>query len=180
MMKTRWIVVLSAVALALSFPVLAAAQEHPEHPEEGEAAEPALTEEELADAIEAHVAAVAEEHGGTYPVEDPKTGETLQLTLDKVHEERLARTGPHTYFACADFAAADGTTYDVDFFMKGASADDLEFKKFSIHKVNGEPRYTWYEEDGVWKKKPMGEEGEHEHPEGESEHPEHPDEPPVL
>jgi cell division septation protein DedD len=210
MRETRWIVVIAAVALVLAFPILAAAQEHPEepehpeeqehpeeaqehpeeaqehqehpehpeHPEEGEAEAPALDEAQLADAIEAHVAAVAEEHGGTYPIEDPETGETLSLELVKVHEERLARTAPHTYFACVDFAAADGTTYDVDFFMHGETAEGLEFEDFSIHKVNGEPRYTWHEGDGVWKKKPVGEEGEHEHPEEEHEHPEHPEEPP--
>ena len=195
MPKTRWIVVMAAAALILAFPVLTAAQEHPEHPEEeqehqehpeeegehqehpeeegehqehpehpehpeeGEGESTPLTEAQLADAIEAYVAEVAEEHGGTYPIEDPETGRTLDLELVKVHEERLARTAPHTYFACVDFAAEDGTTYDVDFFMKGKTADSLEFEDFSIHKVNGEPRYTWYEEDGVWKKKPVEEGG---------------------
>ena len=194
MPKNHWTTVLAAAALVLVLPVLACAQEHPEHPEEaqehpeeaqehpehpeeGEAGAAALTEAELADAIEAHVAAVAEEHGGTYPIEDPETDQTLSLELVRVHEERLARTAPNTYFACVDFAAADGTVYDVDFFMTGTSAEDLEFEDFSIHKVNGEPRYTWYEEDEVWKKKPVGEEGEHEHPEGEPEHPEHPEHP---
>jgi len=189
MPKTRWIVVLAAAALILAFPVLTAAQEHPEHPqeeqeqeqehpehpekaqeqqehpehpehpEEGEGEATPLTEAQLADAIEAYVTKVAEDHGGSYPIEDAETGRTLELELVKVHEERLSRTAPHTYFACVDMAAADGTTYDVDFFMKGETADGLEFEDFSIHKVNGEPRYTWYEEDGVWKKKPVGEEG---------------------
>jgi hypothetical protein len=171
-----------AAALVLAYPGIATAlpQEHPEHPEEGEAAGPALTEAQLADAIEAYVEAVAEEHGGSYPIEDPEAGETLQLTLQKVHEERLAMTAPNTYFACVDFGAPDGTTYDVDFFMKGETAEGLEFEDFSIHKVNGEPRYTWHEEDGVWKKKPVGEEGEPEQPGEEPEHPEHPEEPPPV
>ena len=145
MRRNRWIAFAVVLTLTLTVPALVAAQEHPEHPEEaehpeeGEAAAPSLTEAHLADAIEAHVEKVAAQHGGTYPIEDPKTGETLQLTLDKVHEERLAQTAPGTYFACVDFVAQDGTTYDVDFFMKGDSADDLEFQDFSIHKVNGEP-----------------------------------------
>lgn len=174
------------VCALLALPA-AFAQEHPEHPEEhaehpeekGEAAK--ITKEDLSHAIREHVEAVASEHGGTYPLEDPETMETLELTLSKVHEERLAQTAPHTYFACVDFEAQDGTVYDVDFFMKGDSADALEFQEFSIHKVDGEPRYTWYEEDGTWKKKHKGMEGEHEHPEEGHEHPEeeHPDEPPV-
>lgn len=137
-------------------------QEHPEegheHPEEGgEQAE--LTKEGLADAIEAHVADEAEATGGLYVLQDPETGETLQLELDKVHEERLAEVAEDTYFACVDFVGQDGTLYDVDFFMKGESAGDLEYEDFSIHKVDGEARYTWYEEGGVWKKRPVDEAG---------------------
>jgi len=181
MRDNRWTLFAAILILALGLPVFAIAQEHPEHPEEGKAAGPSLTKEQLADAIEAHVDEVAEKNGGVYPIDDPETGKALRLTLQKVHEERLAQTAPGTYFACVDFGAPDGTTYDVDFFMKGDSADHLEYQEFSIHKVNGEPRYTWYEESGVWKKKPVGDEGEHEHPEGEQpEHPEHPEEPPPL
>jgi hypothetical protein len=182
MTTPRWTLYLLAATLILAFPALATAQppEHPEHPEEDEAAAPALTEAELADAIEAHVTAVAEENDGVYPLQDPETGETLNLELVKVHEERLARTAPDTYFACVDFAGPDGTTYDVDFFMTGAAAEELAFEEFSIHKVDGVERYTWHEEDGVWTQKPVGGEGgEHEHP--EEEHPEeqeHPEEPP--
>jgi hypothetical protein len=175
MPKIRSTVVVMVAALALTVPAVSAAQEHPEHPEEGDATGPALTEAALASAIESYVESVASRQGGTYPLEDPETGKTLELTLERVHEERLARVGEDTYFACVDFSASDGTSYDVDFFMKGENADDLEYQDFSIHKVDGEPRYTWYEEGGVWKKKPVDEEGEHEHPEeGEK----HPDEPP--
>lgn len=181
MTTNRWTLCLLAAALVLAYPALATAQqEHPEHPEEGETTAPALTEAELADAIEAHVAAIAEANDGVYPLEDPETGETLNLELVKVHEERLARTAPDTYFACVDFAGPDGTTYDVDFFMTGETADALAFEEFSIHKVDGVERYTWHEEDGVWSKVPVGGEGgeEHEHPEHPEETEEHPEEPP--
>lgn len=137
-------------------------QEHPEkgheHPEEG-AGGTELTKERLADAIEAHVAHEAKSTGGDYVLKDPQTGETLRLELDKVHEERLAEVAEDTYFACVDFVAQDGTLYDVDFFMEGTSTEDLEYQEFSIHKVDGVERYTWYEEGGVWKKKPVGKGG---------------------
>jgi len=163
-------VVLLAALTVLVAPVIA--QEHPEHPTTaGKEMPPPITKAALAHAIRAHVNEVASEHGGAYPLEDEKTGKMLQLKLEKVHQERLARTAPDTYFACVDFGAPDGTTYDVDFFMKGTRADDLEFQKFQIHKVNGEPRYTWYEDDGTWKTKPAGDEMEMEE---EHEHPEHP------
>ncbi len=157
--STRWTLYLVAplalIAL-LALPVTAAAQEHPEHPK-GSDKKPAIDKDTLADAIQTHVEKVAAEHDGVYPLTDPKTGQQLELTLVKVHKERLSQTGPDTYFACTDFKAADGRTYDVDFFMKGTSPDALEYQDFSIHKVNGEPRYTWYEDGGVWKKKPVDE-----------------------
>jgi len=173
--STLIVVLLFGLAL-LAGPAIA--QEHPEHPtEHAKKMAPAITKADLAQAIRDHVDKVASENGGMYPLKDPNTDETLQLKLERVHEERLARTAPDTYFACVDFGAPDGTTYDVDFFMKGTKADDLAFQKFTIHKVNGEPRYTWYEEDGTWKTKPAGEDMEMEK---EHEHPEHPNKPPAV
>lgn len=137
-------------------------QEHAEHPEgEGEEhpedAEPQaveLTLDELADAMEAWVASESEATG-YMEVDDPVTGETLELTLDHVHRERLAHTDEQTYFACADFQAADGTLYDIDIFMEGPNAESLQATEVSVHKVDGDARYTWYEEDGIWKKQPV-------------------------
>lgn len=164
------ILIVLVLTLALGLPAAAQQQEHPEHPEESGEHAAALTADQLADAIAAYV----EERSGDdgyMTVEDPETGEELKLKLDKVHRERLSRVAPDTYFACADFMSADGVVYDLDVFMKGSDPAALEFHDLSVHKVAGEPRYTWYEEDGVWKKKMAGEEGD-EHPEGEEEHPE--------
>ena len=41
--------------------------------------------------------------------------------------------------------------------MKGPGKDKLEVTEVSIHKEGGKERYTWYEEGGIWKKKPVGE-----------------------
>ncbi|MDX1631577.1 MAG: hypothetical protein R3234_06940 [Thermoanaerobaculia bacterium] len=174
----------------LAFPAIGGAQEehpegqHHEHPEEAEehpeGKEHAdLTADELADAIAAYVQDRAGDDG-YMSIEDPKTDEELELKLDKVHRERLSKVAPHTYFACADFVTRDGIVYDLDVFMKGTDPEALEFHDLSIHKVDGEARYTWYEKDGTWKKKKEGEAGEEhpeeheEHPEGEG-HEEHPD-----
>jgi len=157
--STRWTVYLvSAVALValLALPMAVSAQEHPEHPQ-GSHQKPEINKDTLAAAIQAHVKKVAAEHGGLYPLTDPKTGKNLELELVKVHKERLSETAPDVYFACTDFKATDGNLYDIDFFMKGKTPDGLEYQDFSVHKVNGQPRYTWYEEGGVWKKKPVDE-----------------------
>lgn len=166
-MKMRPLLILAlALVLAATLPV--AAQEHPEHPESEH--QKALTADELADAIAAYVEDRAGDDG-YMTVTDAKTDEELELKLDKVHRERLSQVAESTYFACADFVTRDGTVYDLDVFMKGTDPMDLEFHDLSVHKVAGEPRYTWYEEDGVWKKKPAGEMMHEEHPEGD-EHPE--------
>lgn len=158
-----------------------AQNEHPEHPTKGEKEENPkkkdekqdLTIEELADAAKAHIQEKTEENGGHFPVEDKKQGRTLELKLKKVHRKRLSHLGNNMYFVCADFKGKDGKTYDVDIFMKGSSKENLEVaREPMVHKVNGEARYTWHEEDGIWKKRMKGEsKKKKEHPE----HPEHPD-----
>jgi hypothetical protein len=60
--------------------------------------------------------------------------------------------GEGLYFACSDFKATDGKTYDLDFFMKDSDAG-LAVTEIMIHKEEGNPRYSWYEEGGIWKRK---------------------------
>ena len=147
----------AAVVTAIAVVCLSAkcyCAEHPEHPT-GKAKPAGLTKEQLADAIEKHIQKVAASNDGNFPITDEKTGEKLQMTLVKVHRERLAKVGADQYFACVDFKGSNAKLYDVDFFMKGTSKDNLTFSEFMIHKVEGKPRYTWYEENGVWKKKPV-------------------------
>jgi hypothetical protein len=149
-----------------------------EHPSEHPKGETNLNKDEIADAIVKYVNEKSAEQDGYFIIIDDETDEELKLTLIKVHRGRLSRLGGDEYFACADFMATNAKMYDLDVFMTGKTKDDLEFSKFSIHKVDGKARYTWYEKGGVWKKKYAGDEG-FEHPKGEhpkSEHPksEHP------
>lgn len=140
----------------------AAEEEHPEeageeHPEDDPSADVAverLTVDQLAEAITEWVAAEGESNGGYLVIEHPDTGDPLALSLDKVHRERLSRVGEQTYFACADFVDRDGALYDLDVFMRGPNREALETTEVTLHKEDGEARYTWYEEGGVWKKRP--------------------------
>jgi hypothetical protein len=138
---------------------LAAQQEHLEHPKKEhptDKKQAGLTKAELAAAIETWVEKEAAGNGGWLKVDDPVQGKALQLKLEKVHDDRLSQVGPNVYFACADFVEKDGTKYDVDVFMQGTTKDDLKETEVSVHKVDGKPRYTWFEEGGTWKKKPVG------------------------
>ena len=154
-------ITLITVIVFLSTPWVVCGREHPrEHPTEhpvGKKKEPGLTKEDLSDAIEAYVKKEAEKKGGFFVVYDSKSEKELRLTLEKVHKERLSKVAEQEYFACADFKAQDGKVYDLDIFMKGPGKDKLEVTEVSIHKESGKERYTWYEEGGIWKKKPVGE-----------------------
>ncbi len=124
--------------------------EHPEHPAGAAAA--GITKDSLADAIEAWVG----KQGGTLEVKDDKTGETLSLSLVKVHRERICHLSKETCFVCADFKTPEGKVYDLDVFVTGTALDNLKFHDLTIHKEEGVPRYTWHEEGGVWKKRLTG------------------------
>ena len=125
------------------------AQEHPtEHPKK----EATLSPEVLAKEIEQYVQNESKKNDGYFPFYDEKTEKDLKLKLDKVHKDKLSKVDEDFYFACSDFKGTDGKTYDLDFFMKETDSG-LEVTQQTLHKVDGEPRYTWYEEEGIWKRK---------------------------
>ena len=127
-------------------------QEHPEHPQ---SSKKQLDVKEFSEAVTDYVNNESKEHNGYFEVEDPVQKKTLKLKLEKVHDDRLSALGDDVYFVCADFKATDGNVYDIDIFMKGKDKHDLTATETKVHKQNGVPRYTWYEEDGVWKTKPV-------------------------
>ena len=129
------------------------AQEHPaEHPKKKK--HRPITKETLAEAIEKYIAAEAKKHDGFFVIKNKHEGDKeLKLTLIKVHKERLAKLEDGSFFACADLKTPDNQIYDLDFMMKGTHADDLTLTNVWVHKKNGKPYYTWYEEKGVWKRK---------------------------
>lgn len=134
----------------------ASAQEHPtEHPTPAKSAAPEISKTDLAQAIAAYIRGEEKKGGGSWSVEDPVDKKTLHLTLIRVHDDKLARTAPETYFACADLKDASGMPYDLDVFMHGEDKDDLKVTDVTIHKKNGKERYTWKLSDGIWKKEPV-------------------------
>jgi len=129
----------------------AAKAEHPEHPKAGAAA--AVTKEMLGEAITGYITKDTGLKGGYFCVYDGKAKKPLALTLDKVHQDKLAKVSDGLYFACTDLKATDGTMYDLDFFMKpGPGPMGLMVSEVAVHKEAGKPRYGWVEKDGVWSK----------------------------
>jgi hypothetical protein len=106
----------------------------------------------MAEAIESYIKNDAALKGGYFFVYDTKSKAPLMLSLDKVHQDKLAQVSDGLYFACTDFKTMDGKTYDLDFFMK-ATESGLHVSEVMIHKEEGIPRYSWVEEGGLWKRK---------------------------
>ena len=127
--------------------------EHPEHPSEHPTTKkaPKLTISELAVAIENYIQNDIALKGGFY-IYDKNNNEILDLTLAKIHKERLSNIGGDTYFACADFQASNGKVYDLDVFMMGKSQDNLNVTEINVHKENGKARYLWKNKRGIWVK----------------------------
>lgn len=161
----RRILAASLIAAMLSFPVWA--QEHPEHPKKADAkkaehpehpehpkesAAAALTVEQLAHAIEEFIEDDMDLKGGWFLVYDPVDKQVLQLTLSKIHTDKLAHLGNEVYFACTDMRAANDVVYDLDFFMERQADGGLAAHEISVHKKSGKPRYGWKEEKGIWTK----------------------------
>lgn len=144
-------------ALLLIVPLVAFAQEHPEHPTKHEAehpekkAAPTMSMDALSSAIKGYVKQDAALKNGYFVIYDKVDEKPLALTLDKVHEDKLASLGDGVYFACTDMKATDGTMYDLDFMMKKTDSG-IEPTEVSIHKKAGTPRYSWKESNGLWKK----------------------------
>ena len=75
-------------------------------------------------------------------------GKDVAMDLVKVHDDRVSTMGGGKYFACVDMKGADGTAYDIDFFLIG-NPGDLRVTEAAVHKINGKPLYNWKEQGGV-------------------------------
>ncbi len=109
---------------------------------------------DISDGIKKHIAELSSQStDGMFHAD--YDGADLALTLEKVHDEKLAILGSGAYFACTDLKATDGSIYDLDFFLTG-EAGNMEVTETTVHKDNGTPLYSWKQrDDGVWIKNPL-------------------------
>ncbi len=98
--------------------------------------------------IERYIAEQAARGDGFFSL--PYEDATLDLKLVRVHTEYLANLGPEYHFACVDLVDVKGDIYDVDFFMAGKPGD-MSITETTVHKFNGQPFYTWEQDEaGQW------------------------------
>jgi hypothetical protein len=138
--------------LSLGWPTFAAehggqehgGQEHAGQEHAGQAIQVEPSAEQIRQTIRDYIASV-EQDEGAFTIEDDATGATRTLTLVGVHE-RVGKTG-ELYYSCTDMQdTATGELLDLDFDVDvGAGA--LEVVDVRIHKVNGQARYTYDEQD---------------------------------
>ncbi|MFC1510531.1 hypothetical protein ACFL49_02610 [Candidatus Omnitrophota bacterium] len=84
-------------------------------------------------------------NSGTFDVVDPDTGNLRKLELMKVHK-RVGKTGEY-FYSCADFKDAEtGEMLDLDLDVENTDGD-LHVVDVRIHKLEGEPRYTYDNND---------------------------------
>jgi hypothetical protein len=121
--------------------------EHPgrsvEQPKGAEHPGKAITADSVKKSIQGHVKALLK--GGVFTIRDEKLNREWQLTLTKIHDpvRSFEKDGTTIYFACSDFTSVNSKDIlDIDFWMV-PKGDKLEVVETKIHKVNGEPRYTF-------------------------------------
>ena len=69
--------------------------------------------------------------------DDPSGDGRLTLSFDHVHDG-VKETSGGRQVVCVDFKSADGTVYDVDFYVDRAEASgDLVVEDAVVHKVSG-------------------------------------------
>jgi hypothetical protein len=118
-MKNVFSIALSLIMVMFVAGFVLAQSEHPkeEHPKKSEHPAKKMTTADIDSAIQAHIADMSKADG-LFHVKDAVMNKTWNLSLVKVHKDKLTALDSNNYFACVDFKADDGTAVDVDFYMK--------------------------------------------------------------
>ena len=153
------LIIAAGIALFSASTALVVAQEHPEHPTKGAAehakkggAQKQVSTADISAGIKQNIQAETKKSSdGKFHVKHE--GQDLALDLIRVHDDRLQDLGDGKYFACVDMKAADGKTYDIDFFLTGQPGT-MKVTETAVHKIDGKPLYNWKEENGKWEKVP--------------------------
>ena len=144
-------VLAAGVCMAAEHPGGAVGQPDAEHPgkevEKTKAEHPGkpVTAKFVKKSIKEHVKTQSKATGGVFVIHDDKLGKDWKLKLDKIHDpvRMFEKDGKMIYFTCSDFNSTEGkNVIDIDFWMV-SKGDKLEVIDTRIHKVNGEPRYTY-------------------------------------
>ena len=100
--------------------------------------------EQIRQAIRDSISQIEQEEGA-FTIDDEVMGSARTLTLVRVHD-RVGKTGGF-YYSCTDMQdASTGELLDLDFDVE-LKDGELDVVDVRIHKLNGQPRYTYDEND---------------------------------
>ena len=103
------------------------------------------SKDDIRNAMKSFVEAQAQKTGGNFEVIDPDTNKKRKLQMVRVHE-RVGKTGDY-YYSCADFKDVDtGEMLDLDLDVEDQNGT-LKVVDVRLHKVEGDPRFTYDEND---------------------------------
>ncbi len=127
-------------ATSLTLPAVAA-----EHPETSEHPGDEVTAKSVKKGISDHISKQTKSGSGVLVVHDDKLKKDWKLKFVVIHDpvRSFMKEGKTIFFACTDFKSTESADLlDLDFWMvkKGNTFEVIDTK---IHKVNGEPRYTY-------------------------------------
>jgi hypothetical protein len=150
MRKLLFSFIAAAALAALPLSGISTAAEHGGTPMGGQSTiehpgKAAVTAEAVKKVIKEHVQTAESLNDGVFLIRDDKLNKEWRLKLDKIHDpvRQFEKNGQTIYFACSDFKALDSSdVLDIDFWMVGKGTK-LEVIETRIHKVNGEPRFTY-------------------------------------
>lgn len=113
---------------------------------------------DVAKTVRAYINEEAKVRDGWCRINDPVENATLDLRLKSVYADKLLKVQPNTFVTCATFETSTGTTYDVDFYVKGTSPQNLKVIDATIHAKDGTQRYAWMDEKGMMRVKAISSE----------------------
>jgi hypothetical protein len=157
-MITRGITPISVLLVVTLSSLLFATAEHPVSPQqttssrEGDTQPLVVSDAEVFAGVKKYIYTHAQKSGDK-KFHIQSSGKDVALDLITIHADRLSDLGGNKHFVCVDMKAANGATYDVDFFISVRSGT-LSVTEASVHKINGRPLYNWKEENGISKKVP--------------------------
>lgn len=110
----------------------------------------ALPADEIRKGIKAYLEEAAKTSDGYYSIRDEVEGNYLTLKFVGIHGSVTYIPRDDTYLACVDFVADDGSaSYDIDFWIREDYEGKPEVYKMVIHKKDGEPRFTYGDEEMI-------------------------------
>lgn len=95
----------------------------------GSPQENAVPAAEVREAIVSHI----HSRGDSLTLTDPRSGASVSMAFDHVHQSMDPTPGGR-YVACVDFRDADGTVYDVDYYVD-REGEGLRVEDVVLHKV---------------------------------------------